>query len=118
MLRICPVDAQKSSDFTVEQVGQEALCLILPTKYEAQPLTEQLLIELGLISHPDAKALFVVILFLKVSHHFLLHSGLENIPITGKVNQINQILLPVAKGLRIYCAYHKVLLIALMNRKL
>ncbi len=91
-------DAQKSSDFTVEQVGHEALCLILPVKYEAQPITEQLLIDLGLISHPDAKH-YLSLYFSQSQLPFFTNTRLEEIPKTGFVNQINQILLPVAKGL-------------------
>lgn len=82
--------------FEVEEVGTDELCLFYPAQY--QGITLDSIIALGLIEHPDV-------------HHYLdLYLALcgeatqeqidrRQIQATGYVNQLSQILLPVAQGL-------------------
>ena len=73
-------------------VGKEKLCLAIPASTAVNSFAE--LMELGMISHPDA------------SHHvsFLLQENfsefqhISDIPVKGYINQINMILEPVAAG--------------------
>ncbi|EJE8554921.1 LysR family transcriptional regulator [Vibrio vulnificus] len=82
--------------FEVEKMGTDELCLFYPAQYQGKTLDD--IIALGLIEHPD-------------SHHYLeLYLTLcgetdqsqmdtRHIPARGYVNQLSQILLPVAQGL-------------------
>lgn len=91
-------DVVNRSLYEVQQVGSEPLCLILPAKLQDQPVTAELLCELGLIRHPDAE--HYLSLYLKGCGDKAL-GELDNraIPQSGYVNQLSQILLPVARGL-------------------
>ena len=85
--------------YDVEELGQEELCLVLPKSAEtAQSPIVELLPQLGLINHPDA------------SHYLALYLGqnpqgelsalvVDDIPISGYINQLSQILEPVSRGL-------------------
>lgn len=48
-------DAPNKSLFQSERIGREALCLILPHAYKAEPLTPEILQKCGVIGHPDAE---------------------------------------------------------------
>lgn len=84
--------------FDATVLGQEELCLVVPATVDLRGDLAEVLIKLGLISHPDAE------------HYLLLyfgHSGkaelerldFSQIPIVGSINQIGQILTPITKGI-------------------
>ncbi|WP_435234746.1 LysR family transcriptional regulator [Psychromonas sp. PT13] len=78
-------------------IGSEALCLVFPKCYENQPVTLALLHQCGLIHHPDALH-YLSLYFELCGEDELRNLNLEAIPKSGYINQLNQILLPVAKG--------------------
>lgn len=82
-----------------QMLSEEPLCLMLPAHHtRTQAINIEDLQQLGLINHPDAEHYF---------DRFCAYSGepgfaelrFEQLPVTGYVNQLSQILLPVAKGL-------------------
>lgn len=81
--------------FSVEEIGQEELCLVLPNSFENSQLNAQDLLDLGLINHPDAEH-YLSLLFAKNAGLGLSELSFSELNITGSVNQINQILLAVA----------------------
>ena len=91
-------DMPSNSLFDVTELGQEQLCLVFPSNVEISSDNENLLTELGLIAHPDAEH-YLTIYFAQSQELNFTHLSIKEIPITGYVNQINQILDPVAKGL-------------------
>jgi len=91
-------DIPSYSLFDAVELGREQLCLVLPTKAKASSYSENLLTELGLINHPDAEH-YLSIYFAQSQESNFTHLNIKEIPVTGYVNQISQILHPVAKGL-------------------
>ncbi|WP_371185498.1 LysR family transcriptional regulator [Thalassotalea maritima] len=92
-------DITNNGLFEVQKLGLEELCLVLPknTKINHQRLSETLK-AVGLIAHPDAK--HYLSLFCSLSQEpDLADLNIDELPVTGFVNQISQILQPVAKGL-------------------
>jgi len=87
-----------NSPFDVQEVGREQLCLVLPANTEIEDLNGNLLTKLGLVDHPDAKHYLSLYFAQNLGSNFT-HLNIEQLPITGYVNQISQILEPVAKGL-------------------
>lgn len=79
-------------------IGEEDLCLLLPKAYKNRPINQQLLFDCGLINHPDAMH-YLALYFSLCGEQNLAQINVENIPQTGYINQLNQILVPVAKGL-------------------
>jgi len=79
-------------------IGEETLCLVLPKKYENRELDPERLIECGLIDHPDAKH-YLSLYFEHCGDKALIEINSDDLPKSGYINQVNQILLPVAKGL-------------------
>ncbi|GGI77933.1 LysR family transcriptional regulator [Shewanella gelidii] len=79
-------------------IGYETLCLVLPRSYEGQEITPQGLMACGLIDHPDALH-YLSLYFEQCGHPELAKIRLDRLPKTGYINQIHQILLPVANGL-------------------
>lgn len=90
---------QEPSDprVTFEQFGKESLCLMMPKPLETNHLNEDKLKRMGLISHPDAEH-YLSLYFSRCGEEELEGVNIHQLPITGYVNQLNQILLPVAKG--------------------
>ncbi|SQD78717.1 LysR family transcriptional regulator [Moritella yayanosii] len=84
--------------FDVQALGREQLCLVLPANIETYNYSAKLLIELGLISHPDAEH-YLSLYFAKNQRTDFNDLNISEIPVSGYVNQISQILQPVAKGL-------------------
>ncbi|RRJ82759.1 LysR family transcriptional regulator [Aestuariirhabdus litorea] len=76
-----------------QPLGEDSLCLVVPRGggwgWEA-------LMELGFINHPDGHHYASELLELNYPDHF---NGMEKIPHSGYINQLGQILLPVARGL-------------------
>lgn len=91
-------DLPSSTLFTVEKIGDEPLCLVLPSRYRGTEITQNLLQELGLASHPDAKH-YLSLYLEEFGHSELQGFDIEKLKIVSYVNQISQILLPVAKGI-------------------
>lgn len=81
-----------------KQFGVEPLCLMLPNTASTQAFTLQDLQQLGLIRHPDAEH-FLSLFFSQCGESELENINISALPVKGYVNQLSQILLPVAKGL-------------------
>jgi len=82
--------------FDVQEVGSEPLCLILPNSKACDSTAS--LTELGLIRHPDAEH-YLSIYFAQCGEEAFAALNIDEIPTSGYVNQLSQILLPVSKGL-------------------
>lgn len=91
-------DIPSYSLFDVTELGLEQLCLVLPSSVETNNCSENLLKDLGLINHPDAEH-YLSIYFAQSQESNFTHLSIKELPITGYVNQISQILHPVVKGL-------------------
>jgi DNA-binding transcriptional LysR family regulator len=87
-----------SSFYQSEIIGSETLCLLLPKSYENKKTTTELLFNCGLIDHPDAMH-YLSLYFNLCGEKELANISLDSLPTSGYINQLNQILLPVAKGL-------------------
>jgi DNA-binding transcriptional LysR family regulator len=84
--------------FDAVELGEEQLCLVLPACVNTAMYGKNLLNKLGLISHPDAEH-YLSLYLSKCQEPDFSHLSIKEIPVTGYVNQISQILQPVAKGL-------------------
>jgi len=89
---------QQSQHSQLQQLklGNEPLQLILPKSYENRQITFATLNELGFINHPDG---FEFVDKVLSSNEFSGYLGSQSLAISGYVNQLNQILLPVSKGI-------------------
>lgn len=87
-----------ASQFTSQMIGFEPLCLILPHQYQGQDLTPHLLETCGLIAHPDAQH-YLSLYFEHCGDEALSQIEIDKISIASYVNQLSQILLPVAHGI-------------------
>lgn len=81
-----------------KKIGYEPLCLMYPRKLSHQPLSKEILYSLGVITHPNSEH-YLSLYFSQCGKDTLADVAIESIPISGYVNQLSQILLPVAKGL-------------------
>jgi DNA-binding transcriptional LysR family regulator len=79
-------------------IGSEALCLVLPKAYKDKNITAELLFDCGLVEHPDA-AHYLSLYFDLCGEQALADIDIEALPKTSYINQLSQILLPVASGL-------------------
>lgn len=77
------------------KLGTEPLLLVLPKCYVNESVTLECLNTLGFINHPDGFEFIDKVLSL---NDFSGYIGTDNLAISGYVNQLNQILLPVEKG--------------------
>ena len=87
--------------FKCEKLGYEEICLIIPNRIEHIDATEDLddlLMSLGLINHPDA-CQYLSLYFSQCGIKDLAAINIKKMPISGYVNQLVQILIPVSKGL-------------------
>lgn len=91
-------DLPNPSLFDIQQIGQEQLCLVLPANIDSETYNAELLTQLGLIDHPDAKH-YLSLYFAQTQEYNLNNINIKELPITGYINQISQILQPIAKGL-------------------
>jgi DNA-binding transcriptional LysR family regulator len=91
-------DVPNESFFDFEEVGQEELCLILPQKANLNKSWKQLLLELGLIFHPDAEH-YLSLYFRHSEEQELTLLDISKIPVIGSINQISQILEPLTQGI-------------------
>ncbi|WP_299807525.1 LysR family transcriptional regulator [uncultured Shewanella sp.] len=85
-------------EFNIEDIGLEALCLIMPKRYQNSVIDPQSLRQCGVISHPDAPHYLSRYFDLCATPEFA-EVNINQIPITSYVNQLSQILLPISQGL-------------------
>ncbi|MEZ8093903.1 LysR family transcriptional regulator [Photobacterium swingsii] len=96
-----------NSDLVFEEIGQSSLSLILPAQFIAkqreeadretnEPLRFDTLNALGFIHHPDGAHYASQVLTPNFPESF---KSVSQLNITGYVNQLSQILLPVSQGL-------------------
>lgn len=90
-------DIPNKTLFDAVEIGQEELCLVLPKTTEIQSDIRKKIIELGMISHPDAEH-YLSLYFIQSQEMSLHQLQFNDIPKRGSINQINQILQPVSKG--------------------
>jgi len=84
-----------TDDLKYQEAGIEELCLVAPKNALFSP---KALLELGLINHPDAE--HYLTLYLKSSDDKALEALLSaKLPVRSYINQLSQILLPIAHGL-------------------
>lgn len=91
-------DIPNESFYDFEELGQEELCLILPQKANINNSLEELLLDLGLINHPDAEH-YLSLYFRQSKEQELTQLDASKIPVIGSINQISQILEPIAQGI-------------------
>ncbi|WP_261818069.1 LysR family transcriptional regulator [Vibrio gallicus] len=87
-----------SAELEVIHIGDEELLLVLPNSIHSNKVTQQSLVELGLIKHPDAE--HYVSRYLRESGEPHLSSiQVSKIPRVSYINQLNQILYPIVHGI-------------------
>jgi DNA-binding transcriptional LysR family regulator len=91
-------DKPNESFFDFEELGQEELCLIVPQEVNVNNSWGQLLLDLGLIDHPDAEH-YLSMYFRQSKKEDLTRLDVTSIRVIGFTNQINQILEPLANGI-------------------
>ncbi|MDW6002554.1 LysR family transcriptional regulator [Vibrio mangrovi] len=84
--------------FDAEQLCDDPLCLALPKENTFQSAPCQTLMKLGLIRHPDVDH-YLSLYLADISQSVISSLKQEDIPVSGYINQINQILIPVSRGL-------------------
>ncbi|WP_354623807.1 LysR family transcriptional regulator [Psychromonas sp. MME2] len=84
--------------FDVQELGCEQLCLVFPASVESDCIDVNLLTSLGLINHPDAEHYLSLYVAKSQDSHFNT-LNISALPVSGYINQISQILQPVARGL-------------------
>ncbi|MUK24977.1 LysR family transcriptional regulator [Aliivibrio fischeri] len=84
--------------FSSEKLTEEPLCLVLPKHYQNTPITLETLIQCGLIKHPDAEH-YLSLYFDNCKDHELESGNANEFPVASYINQLSQILLPVAQGI-------------------
>jgi DNA-binding transcriptional LysR family regulator len=84
--------------FSSEVCGEEPLVLVLPKALQNEPLTPELLIQCGLISHPDA-LYYLSLYFRRCGHVSLNKLNPEKILPVSYINQLSQILVPISQGI-------------------
>jgi len=84
--------------FECQPLGSEALCLIMPRALEGASLSAEQLSTCGLIDHPDAEH-YLSLYLQDCGDEALAQLNIDTLPRQGYINQIGQILLPVAQGL-------------------
>lgn len=86
------------SQFEVEEIGSEELCLVYPSHRQCGESIAQALQTMGVIRHPDVLH-YLSLYFSQCGEQELESLDIEQLPTAGYVNQLSQILLPVSKGL-------------------
>jgi len=84
--------------FDFEEIGHDELCLILPKNISKVVHIYPVLKSIGLIHHPDALH-YLSLYCAQCGITELSAVNINDIPISGSINQLTQILTPVAKGL-------------------
>lgn len=84
--------------FQSKKFASEPLCLILPRQYQDLPITPELLVQLGLVKHPDAEH-YLSLYFDLCGDKKLAALNSDSFPVVSYINQIGQILLPISQGI-------------------
>lgn len=84
--------------FQSQELASEPLCLILPHQYQERAITPELLMNCGLIQHPDAEH-YLSLYFDKCGDNALTELNRSSFPVVSYINQIGQILLPISQGI-------------------
>ncbi|QOL25618.1 LysR family transcriptional regulator [Thalassotalea sp. LPB0316] len=91
-------DIPNESFYDFEELGCEELCLLSSISANSNKDWKTMLSELGLISHPDAEH-YLSLYFKQSEEQALKRLDISKIPVIGSVNQIGQILEPLAHGI-------------------
>ncbi|TRY32992.1 LysR family transcriptional regulator [Aliiglaciecola sp. M165] len=91
-------DEPNESFFDFEELGQEELCLVTPRNTNVDKGWKHTLSALGLISHPDAEH-YLSLYFRQSEEQEFKLIDIDKFPTIGSINQISQILEPVAHGI-------------------
>lgn len=91
-------DIPAKNTYECIQIGREALLLIFPGTTNFKNDITDIINKLGIIRHPDADH-YLSLYFSQCGNPDLESLIIEELPVSGYVNQLSQILLPVAKGL-------------------
>lgn len=87
-----------SGEFEISHIGDEELYLVMPKRMHGKEIDQELLDELGMVKHPDAE--HYVSRYLRESGEASLSSiRVSKIPAVSYVNQLSQILYPIAQGI-------------------
>lgn len=91
--------ANEPSDPRIDskKFGSEPLCLMLPREQASKKIDQTALKEIGLIRHPDAEH-YLSLYFSRCGEEELAAININQLPSKGYINQLSQILLPVAQG--------------------
>ncbi|MGF1909417.1 LysR family transcriptional regulator [Vibrio kasasachensis] len=92
--------ASKPSDkrLLVQKLSIEPLCLMLPASVNVANINLEKLQQLGIITHPDVGNCWALYCD-NCDEDWLADIRFDKLPVSGYVNQLSQILLPVSKGL-------------------
>jgi DNA-binding transcriptional LysR family regulator len=94
---LCIVTQQAvQSSLAQHHIGNEPLCLVIPADFEEKPSTFADLEALGFIDHPDGQHYAERLLTPNFPEINVVSADLRT---TGYINQLSQILVPVAQGL-------------------
>ncbi|MFY2506754.1 LysR family transcriptional regulator [Vibrio pectenicida] len=84
--------------FSSLMIGSERLALVVPHSVECHPPLDTLLMNLGVIRHPDLEHYFQTYTA-QANHELLNRINLDGVKTRSYINQVHQILAPVAKGI-------------------
>lgn len=91
-------DINNSQLFESHKLGEEELCLVVHKETDLNVDKAAILMQAGLISHPDAIH-YLSLYFSQCQEPSLSKINISDIPVVGAVNQIGQILHPIAQGI-------------------
>ncbi len=94
---LCIVTQQvKQPALQQRHIGDEPLCLVVPASFSKSTVSRVDLDALGFIDHPDGQHYAERLLTPNLSD---LEASASNLRVTGYINQLSQILVPIALGL-------------------
>ncbi|MES0871220.1 LysR family transcriptional regulator [Pseudovibrio sp. SCP19] len=94
---LCIVTQQaQHSALEQQHIGNEPLCLVVPANFKEKAVAFEDLQKLGFIDHPDGQHYAERLLTPNFEE---MASATDDLRVTGYINQLSQILVPVAKGL-------------------
>ncbi|MEZ9668902.1 LysR family transcriptional regulator [Vibrio breoganii] len=86
------------AEFEVTRIGTESLCLVLPKKHSKTSLNDEVLKQLGLVDHPDGQQYLAKYLE-ECGNKELADISIRELKRITYINQLSQILYPVAQGI-------------------
>jgi len=87
-----------SKYFDYRKIGTESLVFVVPEAIDNDKPIHELLVSIGVIRHPDLEHYFQTYMS-EINNSTLAGLKLDNIPNKSYINQIHQILTPIAKGI-------------------